>query len=143
MANASTLSIPELMEEAELEILSQSQIRRTSSPFDTPGRGNFEGISGAWTPGWNGDGNSRAPAAASTPYMASRAEKNPPVPGRWGKIEWRHLERCFVYERRALAQEMGYASSKNVGPEVVNLDEVVGRFVEGVADDELEGEWAW
>jgi hypothetical protein len=59
----------------------------------------------------------------------------------WAKQEWRRLEHCFTIIRQELARDYQVES---FDPDEVDLDEVVGRFVDIYGDGRaLEGEWSW
>lgn len=46
----------------------------------------------------------------------------------WGKDDWRNLDRCFVQERKVVAQRLQLPSSMDVDPSHVDVDLVLDRY---------------
>lgn len=78
----------------------------------------------------------------ATPIVEEQQEElPPPTMSVWTKHEWRCLEQCFTDVRLEVAEALG---EPDIDPEEIELDDVVGRFVDTYAQGrELEGEWDW
>jgi len=112
--------MPDLIDEVEVE-LTQNIVRpgRTASPSRRP----------VLAPDTR-QGDSRVPPVASTSSAGAGPSSQPGSTGfdPWTKDDWKNLERCFIQERKVIAQRMQLATSKDVDPCHVDTELVVERF---------------
>ena len=117
--------MPDLIDEVEVE-LSQNVIRprraispskvSTLTPLSIPdarrGRGEV------------------SPAGPTASSARADPSSQPSSSGfdTWTKDDWKNLERCFIQERKVIAQRMQLATSKDVDPSHVEVELVVERF---------------
>jgi hypothetical protein len=110
----------------------QSQLGVGGRPNSTRNRSNSDGST-----------RQRIPSGSSTASHSSRLKNNVawanPAPEAtaatdtagphpWTKDDWKNLERCFIQERKVIAQRLQLASSKDVTPAHVDIDLVLDRF---------------
>ncbi|KDQ10320.1 hypothetical protein BOTBODRAFT_178337 [Botryobasidium botryosum FD-172 SS1] len=161
IANASTLSLPEIMHEAEMEVMTMSPKIKPwdkgkamsphfgsdfGSPMMIPGPWNTLGAESTPAPGRSKD---HAFSAFATPRLPARLERSASVnassfasgPRSWSTEDWKQLEICFVEERRELARLLGMQSSREAEAGGVDLENVVARFLQDVDEEYLVGEW--
>lgn len=121
------MSLPDLVDEAEIEL--SQHLQRPPSPSkkssrlpaaDRPSSRNGRVISPI------GLGHPKA-SEGSTSGATSRTPSGTGMDP-WTKDDWKSLERCFVQERKVVAQRMQLASSKDVNPSHVDVDLVLERF---------------
>jgi len=112
--------MPDLIDEVEVE-LTQNIVRpgRTASPSRRP-----------VLPPDTRQGDSGVPPVASTSSAGAGPSSQPGSTGfdPWTKDDWKNLERCFIQERKVIAQRMQLATSKDVDPSHVDTELVVERF---------------
>lgn len=108
--------MPDLVDEVEVE-LSQGlpkQPARSSSPTKRNGSSH--------TP------STVPPHGGRMPPTVGAGPGGTGMDDPWGKDDWRNLERCFIQERKVVAQRMQLPSSKDVDASHVDADLVLERF---------------
>lgn len=116
------VSMPDLVDEVEVE-LSQGLTKptvRSSSP--TKRNGSLHTPSSVLPHG----GRTFPAVPAST--SAGAGPTGTGVVETWGKDDWRNLDRCFVQERKVVAQRLQLPSSMDVDPLHVDVDLVLDRY---------------
>ncbi|KAF8317171.1 hypothetical protein DL93DRAFT_594389 [Clavulina sp. PMI_390] len=125
------VSMPDLVDEVEVE-LSQNPTRpvaRASSPTKPPSTSR---IPRPIVPARRVSGGSKrrhSPAGSAVSgdtSIASESSSSGPDP--WTKEDWRNLERCFVAERKVVAQRLQLPSSRDVDPGHIDVELVAERF---------------
>ncbi|KAF8327790.1 uncharacterized protein EI90DRAFT_3126802 [Cantharellus anzutake] len=110
--NSSMVSLPELLQEAEEEVLSLSMTMSPKKSKPTLPRTYYPGSK-----------QSRGSKSSSVPPRLLGPPKG------WCKDDWKNMERAFVKERKIIAGRNGFESSSQVAPMDVDLGDVVDRFV--------------
>lgn len=121
------ISMPDLVDEVEVE-LSQNLLRhpRSNSPSKHQGGIRLPIPERRRSSGRVSPVGSIASSAGAGPSSRRSVSSSSPDP--WTKDDWRNLERCFVQERKVVAQRMQLLSSKDVDPVHVDVELVVERF---------------
>lgn len=120
--------MPDLVDEFEVE-LSQNLPRHPRAP--SPSKRKISGSQLSVPERPQNDGRisptgsiaSSTGAGPSSNRSVSGSDSDP-----WTKDDWKNLERCFIQERKVVAQRMQLASSRDVDPKHVDIDLVVERF---------------
>jgi hypothetical protein len=66
----------------------------------------------------------------STPLGDTRIVIDTNGPRAWDRNDWKLLDACLTDERLAIAEQRGDESGAMAEPDVVELDEVIDRFIE-------------
>ena len=117
--------MPDLIDEVEVE-LSQNIVRTHHAK--SPSKGSVH--TRLSIPDARRDDGAMLPVGS----MASLTETDPPSQSSssgldpWTKDDWKNLERCFIQERKVIAQRMQLPTSKEVDPSHVDVELVVERF---------------
>lgn len=146
--------MPDLVDEVEVELMNETDVLPAPRRSMSPGKKSTESLqrhqlgvgrpSSSKVQGRTGsNGSSRvASGSSNASHSSQRREKrlstqptsqasspvDNPGPHPWTKDDWKNLERCFIQERKVVAQRLGLASSKDVSPNHVDVQLVLERF---------------
>lgn len=58
-------------------------------------------------------------------------------PRAWVKSDWKQLDACYTDERLALGERLGLGADELASADVVDLENVVGRFIDMLGGEEV------
>ena len=109
-------TLPELLQEAEQELI------REGTPLRTPQSLRIRSAGGYNTP--------TTSTAAAGDQSLFKIPQLPPGPRAWTKGDWKWMDSCFTDVRLQMAEKRGSGEGNLPGVEEISFEDVMERFVE-------------